>query len=114
MRATRGTMKAVLLTGHGGFERLGFRDDVRHPVAGRNEDVIEYELLALTIPTSTRQSVGIRRLSGLPQWLGSRRKRFHHGRPLIEVTPLTRVIRRIRSRPTGTAPVVVGRHCRFR
>jgi NADPH:quinone reductase-like Zn-dependent oxidoreductase len=34
------TMTAVLLTGHGGFERLEYRDDVLVPAASRNEVVI--------------------------------------------------------------------------
>src|SRR5262245_57547269 len=34
------TMKAVLLTGHGGFEKLEYRNDVAVPTASRNEVVI--------------------------------------------------------------------------
>src|SRR5262245_52597894 len=34
------TMKAVLLTGHGGYEKLEYRDDVPVPVASRNEVAI--------------------------------------------------------------------------
>jgi NADPH:quinone reductase-like Zn-dependent oxidoreductase len=34
------TMKAVLLTGHGGFEKLEYRDNVAVPAASRNEVVI--------------------------------------------------------------------------
>jgi NADPH:quinone reductase-like Zn-dependent oxidoreductase len=37
------TMKAVLLTGYGGFERLEFRNDVPVPVADRNEVVIRVQ-----------------------------------------------------------------------
>lgn len=37
------TMKAVLLTGHGGLERLEYREDIPVPVAGRNEVVIKVQ-----------------------------------------------------------------------
>jgi NADPH:quinone reductase-like Zn-dependent oxidoreductase len=34
------TMNAVLLTGHGGFDRLGYRSDVRTPIPGPDEVLI--------------------------------------------------------------------------
>ena len=37
------TMRAVILTGHGGVERLEYREDVPVPVAGRNEVVIRVQ-----------------------------------------------------------------------
>jgi hypothetical protein len=40
-------MKAVLLTGHGGFERLEYRDDVPVPTASRNEVVIRVRAAAV-------------------------------------------------------------------
>ena len=33
-------MKAVLLTGHGGLDKLEFRDDVADPVPGQGEALI--------------------------------------------------------------------------
>lgn len=41
------TMKAVLLTGHGGPERLEYRDDVPVPTAGRNEVLIRVQAAAV-------------------------------------------------------------------
>ena len=34
------TMRAVLLTGYGGFDKLDYRDDVPVPVPGSNEVLI--------------------------------------------------------------------------
>src|SRR5688500_118910 len=42
-----GRMTAVLLTGHGGYERLQLRDDVPIPVAGPNEVLIRVRAAGL-------------------------------------------------------------------
>ena len=51
-------MCAVLLTGHGGLDRLEYREDVPVPLPGAGEVLIRVAAAESTTPTSTPVSAG--------------------------------------------------------